>query len=116
MSETVTLKISSVNQITLPSFARKALGIGAGDEMDVRVEGGKIVLEKALTREEKVKQAFAKLDEIRERQFRRMTPEQRDPGEYPADTAFSSVFLPYHEHIDNLPETKEYIREKYNVA
>lgn len=112
MSETVTLKISSVNQITLPSFARKALGIGAGDEMDVRVEGGKIVLEKALTREEKVKQAFAKLDEIRERQFRRMTPEQRAF----AEMARGWTVNQYHEHIDNLPETKEYIREKYNVA
>lgn len=111
MKETMTLKISSVNQITLPSFARKKLGIGAGDEVDVWVEGDELIITKAMTKKEKIEAASAKLDKIREREFKRMTPEQKARTEMSKGWTINQ----YHEHIDNLSETKAHIKEKYNV-
>lgn len=111
MKETMTLKISSVNQITLPSFARKKLGIGAGDEVDVKVEGDSIILQRAETREEQVKRMMAKLDKLKEEREKHMTPEQRRFQEMARGWTVHQL----RDHIDSLPETKAYIEEKYNV-
>ena len=44
MSEMVTVKVSKRNQIALPSQARKALQISAGDRLMVDVQDGMIIL------------------------------------------------------------------------
>jgi AbrB family looped-hinge helix DNA binding protein len=40
----ITVRLSSKNQIVIPRQARKALSLGAGDEVVVEVETGKLVL------------------------------------------------------------------------
>lgn len=62
----VTTTMSKAYQITVPSVIRKALGLEPGDPVDFKMERGGAVLRRAETREEKIKKAFAKLDEARE--------------------------------------------------
>lgn len=107
----VTTTMSKAYQITVPSVVRKALGLEPGDPLDIRIEKGQMVVRRAETREEQVKRVFAKLDQIREAQFKRMTPEQRKFVEMSRGWTVRQ----YHEYIDNLPETKAYIKEKYGV-
>jgi AbrB family looped-hinge helix DNA binding protein len=38
------VRVKSKSQITLPVGARRALGIGEGDYLDVRVDGNKVIL------------------------------------------------------------------------
>jgi AbrB family looped-hinge helix DNA binding protein len=44
------VKVSTRNQIVIPSEARARLGIGAGDRLDVTIEGHAMVLRKRPTR------------------------------------------------------------------
>lgn len=103
----VTSKISSGCQITLPSAFRKALGFGAGDDIVMEDRDGGILIKKAMTREEKLKQMFADLDEWREN----LPDETKELIKKHAGWTVNQ----YHEYYDNLPETKEYIRKKYGV-
>ena len=41
-----TATLSSKSQITLPAWARKQLGIGPGDRVALRVEDGRLILER----------------------------------------------------------------------
>lgn len=41
-------KVSEKGQVTIPKPVRDKLGIGAGDELDFEVEGGRIVAVKAV--------------------------------------------------------------------
>ncbi len=107
----VTTTMSKAYQITVPSVIRKALGLMPGDPVDFRLEGGSAVLVRAETREEKIKRVFAELDKIREAEYRRMTPEQKKRIE----TSRGWTVRQYHEYIDNLPETRAYMKEKYGV-
>ena len=98
-------------QITLPSFARKAVGLNAGDEVDIEVRDGKIILGKAETREEVVRQMFAKLDKIRAEQERQMTAEQKMFGRRAAGWTANQ----YRDYIDDLSEVVTERKEKYGI-
>lgn len=102
-----TTRISKGYQITLPSALRRAFHLEAGDEIVVEESKDGILIKKALTREEKVKEGFARLDEWRES----LPGEAKEKiREYAGWTASQ-----YREHIDNLPETKVYMKEKYGI-
>ena len=103
----VVTKISSGNQITLPSALRKALGLEPGDDVVMAEKDGGILLKKALTREEKVKQMFAELAEWRES----LPDEVKERIKEHAGWTINQ----YHQYYDSLPETKEYLRKKYGV-
>ena len=47
-------KVSTKGQVVLPSPIRRKLGLRTGDPLDVRVEGGRIVLTPRRTRSRKV--------------------------------------------------------------
>lgn len=103
----VVTKISSGYQITLPSALRKALGLGAGDDIVLEERDGGVLLKKALTREEKLEQMFTDLKEWREG----LPEETKKLIEKHAGWTANQ----YHRYYDNLPETREYIRKKYGV-
>lgn len=107
----VTTTLSKAYQITVPSVIRKALGMAPGDTVEFVIERGQAVLRKAETREEQVKRVFAELDRIRAEQEKQMTPEQKAF----AKMAVGWTANQHREYIDNLPETKAYIKEKYGV-
>ena len=107
----VTTTMSKAYQITVPSVVRKALRLEPGDPVEFEMEQGRAVLVRAETREEKIKRVFADLDKIRERELSRMTAEQKERIEMSKGWTVNQ----YHEYIDNLPETKAYIKEKYGI-
>lgn len=108
---TVTTIMSKAYQITVPSVVRKALGLMPGDSVDFVMERGRAVLVRAETHEEKMKRIFADLDRIRAEQERQMTPEQKRFAKMAAGWTANQ----YREYIDNLPETKAYVKDKYGV-
>lgn len=107
----VTTTMSKAYQITVPSVIRKALRLEPGDPVEFAMEGSRAVLVRAETREEKIERLFADLDRIRAEQEEQMTPEQREFAKMAAGWTANQ----HREYIDNLPETKAYIREKYGV-
>lgn len=98
-------------QFTAPSLLREKLGLQPGDKIVFDTDKEVITVEKAETKEERIKRMFAELDRIREEQWRQMTPEQRKF----AEMSKGWTVRQYHEYIDNLPETKACIKEKYGV-
>lgn len=107
----VTTTMSKAYQITVPSVIRKALGLMPGDLVDFKIDRGQAVLVRAETHEEKIKRAFAKLDKIREAEFKRMTPEQKKRVEMSKGWTINQ----YHAYIDSLPETRSYVEKKYGI-
>ncbi len=107
----ITLKLSSVNQITLPSALRKILGVQAGDELEVKVVNNAIQLKKAETTEEAVRRIFRELDELRLKREKTFTPEQKAFAEKSRGWTANQ----YREYIDNLPETIAHRKEKYGI-
>lgn len=107
----VTTTMSKAYQITVPSVVRKALGLMPGDPVDFQLKQGRAVLVRAETREERVKRMLTELDKIRAEQERQMTPEQKAFAKMAAGWTANQ----YREYIDNLPETKAYMKEKYGV-
>ena len=105
------ITLSKGFQITLPSFARKKVGLDAGDEIEVDVRNGEIILKRAETREEAVKRVFRELEKMKIEREKHMTPEQKAFARKTAGWTINQ----YHEYIDNLPETKAYIKEKYGL-
>lgn len=103
--------MSAGYQFTAPSLLRKALNLKPGDKIVFDTDKKEITVKKAETREDKIRRAFAKLDEIREREFGRMTPEQKRFVEMSKGWTINQ----YHEYIDNLPETKARMEKKYGV-
>lgn len=103
----MTAKISSSYQITLPNSMRKNFQMNAGDEVDIIETSEGILVKKAMTREEKVRQAFADLDEWRENLPDKV---KENIKKYAGWTASQ-----HREYIDNLPEMKLQMREKYNA-
>ena len=104
---TMTLKLSSVNQITLPRAVRELLGVKAGDEVEVSLRNNVVQLRRAETHEEKVRRVFREMEEWN----------NNLPEEVKANIRKHAGWTinQYHEYYDNLPETKAYIKEKYGV-
>ncbi len=103
----VTTTISKAYQITVPSAVRKMLGLKPGDVVDFKMLGDRVTLSKAMSHEDKVKQAFADLDRWRES----LPSKTKKLIEKHAGWTVNQL----HEHYDNLPETKNYLKEKYGV-
>ncbi len=47
-----TRRVGERGQVTLPKRLRESFDISGGDEVEIREEGGKIVIEKPITRDE----------------------------------------------------------------
>lgn len=107
----VTTTMSKAYQITVPSVVRKALGLMPGDPVDIKMERGQAVMRRAETREERIKRAFANLERLKQEREKRMTPEQKKFAEMSAGWTVNQ----YREYIDNLPETKQHLKEKYGI-
>lgn len=105
------VKMSKAYQITVPSVVRKILKLKPGERMELVERDGNIMIVKAETREEKVKRGFMELERLRVEREKTMTLEQKEF----AEMAKGWTINQYHEYIDNLPETKEYLKEKYGV-
>lgn len=105
----VTTTMSKAYQITVPSVVRKALGLMPGDPVDFKQVDDQIILVKALTREEKIKQVFARLEQIRAEENSSMTPEQRAFAKKSAGWTANQ----HRDYIANSPKRKSYIKEKY---
>lgn len=103
--------MSAGYQITVPSVVRKLLGLEPGDKLAFDTDAKSMTVEKAETREEKIKRIFAELDDMKREREKRMTPEQKAFAKKTAGWTVNQ----YHEYYDNLPETKAYIKEKYGV-
>lgn len=103
----VTTTMSKAYQITVPSVIRKALGLEPGDPVDFKIDRGRAVLVRAETREEKVKRAFAELDEWREN-----LPDEvkENIKKYAGWTANQ-----HRAYYDSLPEAKAEMKEKYGI-
>ncbi|GAB7018898.1 AbrB/MazE/SpoVT family DNA-binding domain-containing protein [Halostagnicola bangensis] len=52
MTEMETQRVGSRGQVTIPKELREASGIQSGDEVEVRRESGRIIIEKPISREE----------------------------------------------------------------
>lgn len=103
-------------QVTVPSAIRRLLGLKPGDRMIFDAETldantQKITVGKALSREERVRAVMEEMERLRVEHQKQMTPEQKKFAEMTAGWTVNQ----YHEYIDNLPETRTYLREKYGV-
>ena len=103
--------LSAGYQFTAPSVLRKALGLKPGDKIVFDTDKPVITVEKAETREERVRRVCAELDALKVEREKHMTPEQKKFAEMSKGWTINQ----YHEYFDNLPETKAYIKEKYGV-
>ncbi len=103
--------MSAGYQITVPSAVRKLLDLRPQDKIVFDTDRKRITIEKAETKEEKIKRIFAELEEMKRKREKYMTPEQKAFAKKTAGWTVNQ----YHEYYDNLPETKEYIKEKYGV-
>jgi len=52
MSEVEKRRVGDRGQVTLPKALREEFGISGGDEVEIREEAGKIVIEKPVSRED----------------------------------------------------------------
>lgn len=103
--------MSKAYQITVPSVVRKMLGLEPGDGVDFEALGDGVRLTKAMSREEKIERAVAKLEQLKIEREKTMTPEQKKIVEMTKGWTVNQ----FHEYFDNLPETKAYLEEKYGV-
>lgn len=87
------------------------MGLEPGDKIIVDTDGKKPTLEKAETQEERVKRVMAKLEQLKIEREKTLTPKQKQIMEMTKGWTVNQ----FHEYFDNLPETKEYLRKKYNV-
>ncbi len=107
----ITTTLSKGYQITIPSAMRKALDLKAGDPIEITNTNNTITLTKAETQEENVRRVLRELDEIRTRHKAHMTAEQRAFAEKTRGWTANQ----FREYLDNTPEHKAYIKEKYGV-
>lgn len=103
----VTAKLSSSYQITVPSVLRKALNLEVGDEVEMLETEAGILFKKQKSHEERVKQAFAEIDKWREG----LSDESKGLIKKYAGWTVKQ----YHGYLDNLPETKTRMEEKYGA-
>lgn len=66
MSNTTTRRVGDRGQVTLPKNLREEFDISGGDEVEIRKESGKIIIEKPVTREELAAGYRARADRLRE--------------------------------------------------
>lgn len=99
--------LSAGYQFTAPSVLRKALDLKPGDKIVFDTDKEQITVEKAESHEERVKRAFAELDEWRDG----LSDESKELIKKYAGWTVRQ----YHEYFDNLPETKAYVEEKYGA-
>ncbi|MDR9431752.1 MAG: AbrB/MazE/SpoVT family DNA-binding domain-containing protein [Natronomonas sp.] len=59
-------RVGDRGQVTLPKKLREEFDIGGGDEVEIRKESGKIVIEKPITREDLAAGYRARADRLRE--------------------------------------------------
>lgn len=103
--------LSAGYQFTAPSLLRNKLNLKPGDKVVFDTDKAVVTVEKAETREETIKRVFAELEKMKIEREKHMTPEQKEFAKKTAGWTMSQ----YHEYIDNLPETKAYLKEKYGV-
>lgn len=103
----VEMTMSAGFQFTAPSALRKRLSLRPGDKVVIDTDREVVTIEKAETHEEKVKRAFADLDEWRENL----------PDDVKARIKKHAGWTvnQFHEYYDNLPETRAYLKEKYGI-
>lgn len=107
----IEVPMSTGYQITVPSSIRQKLNLKPKDKVVFDTDSKKVTVEKALSKEEKIKAVFMELDRLEREHRKRMTPEQKKFDEMSKGWTAQQ----YHEYFDNLPETKAYIKEKYGV-
>ncbi|MFP8890783.1 AbrB/MazE/SpoVT family DNA-binding domain-containing protein [Natrialbaceae archaeon A-CW2] len=59
-------RVGERGQVTLPKELREEFDIGGGDEVEIRKESGKIIIEKPITREALAAGYRARADRLRE--------------------------------------------------
>lgn len=101
------MTLSAGYQFTAPSALRKMLNLKPGDKIVIDTDRNPITIEKAETHEEKVRRVFAELDKWRESLPEETKEKMKQHAGWTAKQ--------YREYIDNLPETKAYVKEKYGV-
>lgn len=106
-----TTTLSKGLQITLPSFARKALGLEAGDSINITTHDNQIVITKARSLDEQIDAMIAGFDEINAESDKHLTPEQLALNQKMAGWTVNQ----YHEYFDNTPEHQAYLKEKYGI-
>lgn len=104
---TVELTLSAGNQLTMPSLARKALKLQAGDKLLLQVDGKKAILEKAETQAENVQRVVAELAAWHDK----LPTDVKDNIKKHAGWTINQ----YHDHYDTAPEHKTYLKEKYGI-
>ncbi len=65
MRNTTTRRVGDRGQVTLPKNLREEFDISGGDEVEIRKESGKIIIEKPITREELAAGYRARADRLR---------------------------------------------------
>ena len=65
MSETQKRRVGDRGQVTLPNTLCDEFGISGGDEVEIRKEAGKIVIEKPISREDLAVGYRARADQFR---------------------------------------------------
>lgn len=98
-------------QVTMPSAVRKILGLEPGEKVLFEVSGENVTLVKAATREEQLKAVLEKMDQISAKYEKTKTPEQRELMRRTQGWTAGQ----YREYMDQLPENRAKIKEKYNV-
>lgn len=66
MSEIEKRRVGDRGQVTLPKELREEFDIGGGDEVEIRKESGKIIIEKPITREDLAAGYRTRADHLRE--------------------------------------------------
>lgn len=66
MGETRKRRVGDRGQVTLPKELREEFDISGGDEVEIRKESGKIVIEKPITRDELAAGYRRRADQLRE--------------------------------------------------
>ncbi len=66
MAETKKRRVGDRGQVTLPKILRDEFDISGGDEVEIRKESGKIIIEKPVSREDMAAGYRARADQFRE--------------------------------------------------
>lgn len=66
MSGVTKRRVGERGQVTLPKELREEFDIGGGDEVEIREESGKIIIEKPITRDDLAAGYRARADHFRE--------------------------------------------------
>lgn len=103
----IEVTMSNGYQVVVPSLVRKMLSLKPQDKVVFDTDKKAITVEKGESREEKIKRAFAELDEWREN-----LPDEvkENIKKYAGWTANQ-----HRAYYDSLPEAKAEMKEKYGI-